>query len=76
MSEPQEVRIPTSAPSGASIRMVVLNADGTVKSDLGLVTAGSNNPVKNLWHRLVTNPLGARRIRKHNRRPEYQGARQ
>lgn len=46
------VRVPAEAKS-MTISMVVLNADGTVKQDLGVVSQWHRNPVIRLWRDLL-----------------------
>lgn len=46
----------------SSLEMVVLRADGTVKSDLGKVAYWHRNPIRRICWSLVGRPLANRRI--------------
>ena len=51
-----------------TLSMVVYNADGTVKTDLGVVDYWHRSPLKRLHWRLVGKPAANARIFAHNQR--------
>lgn len=55
----------TRIPHSATITATIIRADGTVEH-VGVVAAGYDNPVKQLWWDHVGRRLSERRIRKTN----------
>lgn len=57
----------TQAPHTATISAVVIRADGT-REEVGVIAAGYDNPLKQLWWDHIGRRLSERRIRKINQK--------
>lgn len=56
----------STGPGTLTLSIVVLNVDGTVKTDLGVVEFWHRNPLQRLRWRLVGKPAANARIHAHN----------